>query len=160
MVILLMGVSGSGKTTIGKMLADSLKWQFQDADDYHPSSNIEKMRQGIPLTDSDRQPWLESLQKSINEWLKTETQTILACSALKSSYRELLQSSVEVKFVYLKGSFEIIQQRLNQRSGHYMNPNLLKSQFEALEEPVGVIQIDIEQPPKVIVQQIRQELMI
>ncbi|MBW4551261.1 MAG: gluconokinase [Aphanocapsa sp. GSE-SYN-MK-11-07L] len=159
MVILVMGVSGSGKTTIGQLLASSLDWQFSDADDFHPSANIQKMSHGIPLVDADRLPWLQTLKQAINEWLKTGTNVVLACSALKSSYRQFLcQDSEQVKLVFLKGSFELIYQRLVKRHEHYMQTDLLQSQFEALEDPENALQIEIDQSPTAIVQQIRTDL--
>lgn len=156
MVILIMGVSGSGKTTIGEGLASELNWKFRDADEFHPSENIEKMRQGIPLNDDDRRPWLQALRQAIDEALQTNTNLILTCSALKAAYRQVLgEPSDKIKFVYLKGSFELIEQRLKQRQGHYMKADLLKTQFDALEEPVDAIAIDIAQSPSVITQQIK-----
>jgi gluconokinase len=159
MVILVMGVSGSGKTTIGQLLASSLHWQFSDADDFHSSANIQKMSHGIPLGDADRLPWLQALQQAIDEWLKTDTNVVLACSALKSSYRQFLcQESEQVKLVFLKGTFELIYQRLVERHEHYMQADLLQSQFEALEGPENALQIEIDQSPTAIVQQIRADL--
>jgi gluconokinase len=160
MIILVMGVSGSGKTTIGSQLAESLHWQFHDADDFHPAANIEKMRRNIPLTDADRQPWLMALQQAIEEWLQAQTNAVLACSALKVEYRQRLCLSPLVKLVYLKGSFELIQQRLQQRQGHYMKADLLQSQFDTLEEPEAAIQVDIDQPPSAIVAEIRTALNV
>ena len=160
MIILVMGVSGSGKTMIGSQLAKSLHWQFRDADDFHPTANIEKMRHGIPLSDADRQPWLIALQQAIKDWLQTQTNTVLACSALKSEYRQQFCPSPQVKLVYLKGSFELIQQRLQQRQGHYMKADLLHSQFDTLEEPDAAIQVDIDQPPSAIVAEIRKALKV
>jgi gluconokinase len=113
MIILVMGVSGSGKTTIGQKLAESLQYDFQDADDFHPPQNIDKMRQNLPLTDQDRQPWLQTLKDSIQQWLHQERHVILACSALKQGYREQLWVNPEqMQLVYLKGSFELIEERL------------------------------------------------
>lgn len=159
MIILVMGVSGSGKTTIGKMLAEKLQWQFQDADDFHPPANIAKMKQGIPLTDEDRNPWLEAMQQAILQWSETGKDTVLACSALKKSYREqLCYCKDQVSLVYLKASYDLIKQRLKNRKDHFMNKNLLKSQFETLEEPVQGIHVDIENPPEVVVSQIINRL--
>ena len=163
MVILIVGVSGSGKTTIGKILAESLQWQFSDADDFHLAANIEKMSRGEPLNDGDRLPWLQAMQRAIEQWLTQETHAVLACSALKSEYRQWLQPSEpadQVKWVYLKGSFELIQQRLNQRQGHYMKADLLQSQFDALEEPENALEVDITQETGAIVQQIKTTLRL
>jgi gluconokinase len=161
MVILIMGVSGSGKTTIGQMLAAQLNWQFQDADDLHSPANIEKMHQGIPLTDADRRPWLRSIRSAIDRSLDTNTNLILACSALKAEYRQDLDlGAARVKFVYLKGSIELIQQRLKQRKGHFMNPDLVKSQFADLQEPDEAIVIEIDRSPAEIVHQIATELAL
>ncbi len=158
MVILVMGVSGSGKTTIGRMLAETMHWQFRDADDFHPAANIEKMSLRIPLTDIDRLPWLQALHQVISEWLGTNTNAILACSALKSEYRHLLQPTDEVKLVYLDGSFELIQQRIRARHGHLIKEALLQSQFDALEVPEDAIHTDISGTPEASVQQIRNSL--
>ncbi|PSB25081.1 gluconokinase [Stenomitos frigidus] len=160
MIILIMGVSGSGKTTIGKQLAETLHWQFQDADSFHPAANVEKMRSGLPLTDTDRMPWLLALQQAIAIWLQTQTNTVLACSALKAEYRHMLSQASQVKQVYLKGSFALIQQRLQKRQGHYMKAALLQSQFGALEEPTEAFWVNIDQSPEAIVSQIRKALHV
>jgi gluconokinase len=161
MIILVMGVSGSGKTTIGKMLANSLGWTFSDADTFHSQQNVEKMRQGIPLSEADRKPWLQDLQTAIKYWLQENKNVVLACSALKDSYRQfLVVDSNRVKLVYLKGSYQLIQKRLQERQNHYMSAQLLTSQFEALEEPLETIYIDIAEPPQAIVQNIRTILGI
>jgi gluconokinase len=155
-VILLMGVAGSGKTTIGTLLARTLGWQFIDADVFHSAANIAKMRQGIPLTDADRQPWLTGLKQAIAQSLQAETPTVLACSALKQEYRDFLtQRSPQVQIVYLKGSADLLKQRLTQRQDHYMKPEMLQSQLETLEVPDSVLQIEITQTPIAIVQTIR-----
>jgi gluconokinase len=159
-VIVIMGVLGCGKTTVGERLAQSLGLQFADADDFHPAANVAKMSQGIALTDADRLPWLHCLSTEIQTWIATPTPTVLACSALKASYRELLQVSDQVQLVYLHGSFELIAQRLSQRQGHFMSPELLKSQFEALEVPIGVLQVEIDQPLAAMVQAIRTGLAV
>ena len=157
--IILFGVTGAGKTTIGLLLAAELGWPFYDADDFHPAANVEKMRQGIPLSDADRRPWLDSLHHLISTSLMENKPSILACSALKQSYREYLHVNDGVQYVYLRGEFSLIQQRLAGRVGHYMNPALLRSQFDALEEPhEGVTIVSVDQPPAAIVEEIRREL--
>jgi gluconokinase len=158
MVIILMGVTGSGKTTVGLALAESLHWQFVDADDYHPPANVAKMRGGIPLDDADRAPWLASLRYAIAGWLQTGTDVVLACSALKQTYRDELLVNPQVKLIYLRGNPELISQRLSQRHGHYMDPELLASQFATLEEPEGAIAVDIDADVPDIVTEIRQAL--
>ncbi|MBE8989688.1 gluconokinase [Nostoc sp. LEGE 12450] len=169
MIIIVMGVSGSGKTTIGKLLADSLGWEFSDADSFHSPENVDKMRRGIPLTEADRMPWLQDLQTAIKHWLQENKNVVLACSALKDSYRQFLVSdsdrstnpkSDRIKLVYLKGSYELIQMRLQERSNHYMSEKLLNSQFDTLEEPLDTISIDVAQPPQIIVQNIRTALRL
>lgn len=156
-----MGVSGSGKSTIGQLLADSLHWEFADADAFHSPENIEKMRHGIPLNDLDRMPWLLAMQAAIQQWLQDKKNVVLACSALKASYRQILVLDEErVKLIYLKGSFELIQKRLHMRHGHFMSEELLKSQFDALEEPFGAITVDVSDPPEVVVHNIRVSLGI
>jgi gluconokinase len=161
MIILVMGVSGSGKTTIGKMLAEDLQWEFQDADAFHPAANIEKMSHDIPLSDADRLPWLQAMQQAIAKWLQEGKNVVLACSALRASYRQqLYQDQEQVRVVYLKGSFELIKHRLEHRHGHFMKTGLLCSQFDTLEEPEDAIKMDISQSPAVIVQQIRNCLGI
>ncbi|MEM7716275.1 MAG: gluconokinase [Cyanobacteria bacterium P01_A01_bin.68] len=159
MIILVMGVSGSGKTTIGEKLAESLGYKFADADDFHPQENIEKMRNGIALSDKDRLPWLQKMQDVIKQHLLENTNIVITCSALKASYRQMLLIDHEsVKLVYLKGSFELIHKRLKERLNHFMSEKLLKSQFEILEEPLEAIEVDISQPLEVIVQEILEEL--
>ena len=160
MIIVLMGVTGSGKTTVGQNLAASLGWQYFDADEFHSAANIEKMKSGVPLNDADRKPWLESLQRVIRDSLKKAEPAVLACSALKESYRDMLLIDERVQFVYLKGDYDLIKERLRARSDHYMNPDLLDSQFETLEEPNDALQIDIGSSPDAIVEIIRQRLCI
>lgn len=139
MLVILMGVSGVGKTVVGQALAARLGWAFEDADNWHSAANVAKMRSGIPLNDEDRKPWLDALNHGIREWIASGRNTILACSALKAGYRETLRSGVpddaSVRFVFLKASYEQIDARLHERRGHYMPESLLKSQFDALEEP-------------------------
>lgn len=146
-----MGVSGCGKTTIGQGLAKQLGLPFFDADDFHPQSNIDKMKQGIPLTDADRLPWLSQLANNIKTW-DEHGGAVLACSALKESYRKLLESKTKpITWIYLKGAFEVIQSRLKHRAEHYMKSGMLQSQFDALEEPNYGIHINIENHPEQIV---------
>ena len=160
MVIVLMGVTGSGKTTVGKLLSKEVGWQFYDADDFHTPASIEKMRNGIPLTDDDRGPWLKALGQLVESCLERGENAVLACSALKESYREFLLVDERVKLIYLKGDYALIRERLEARHGHYMNPRLLDSQFETLEEPLGVWQIDVSMTPDEIVKTIKRELAI
>jgi gluconokinase len=145
--LILMGVSGSGKTTLGELLAEQTNWPFFDADHFHPPANVEKMRQGIPLTDEDRWPWLESLRELIEKHLSQERSGILACSALKYTYRQILrQGGAGVQFVFLQGDFELIRRRMQVREGHYMPASLLRSQFEALEPPQDAWVLAIDRP--------------
>lgn len=159
MVIVLMGVSGSGKTTVGRLLAQQLGWKYYEADDYHPDANVEKMRGGIPLDDGDRRPWLEALRDVIRGCLARDESAVLACSALKESYREFLLIDERVVLVYLKGDYETIRRRLARRRGHYMNPNLLDSQFDTLEEPAAAAaHVAVSSSPDEIVKEIRSRL--
>ena len=155
MIVIVMGVSGSGKTTVGKLLAQSLNCDFSDADDFHPPANIEKMSLGIPLEDTDRLPWLLQLQTTIDRWLLENKNVVLACSALKVSYREMLcRKEQRIKIVYLKGDFELFAARLKNRENHYMKADLLSSQLDTLEEPEDAIIVDASQPLELIVLQI------
>lgn len=155
MIVVLMGVAGCGKTTVGQMLARNLGWRYFDADDYHPAANVEKMRAGIPLRDADRWPWLDSLNALLRDHLGTGQNVVLGCSALKQTYRERLASGLpDLYWVHLTGSFELILSRLQARKGHYMPASLLQSQFEALEAPLEALQVDISDPPEVLVSRI------
>ena len=155
-----MGVTGSGKTTIGTLLAQQLGWTFADADDFHTLSNKEKMSKGIALTDADRGPWLDAIHDAILRWEAAGTNAVVACSALKQAYRDLLSENVDVKFVYLRGSAELIIERLGHRKGHYAKENLVASQFEALEEPRDSYVVNIDGTPEEIVAEIRQQLKL
>jgi carbohydrate kinase (thermoresistant glucokinase family) len=157
MVFIIMGVSGSGKTTVGKLLSDRLDIPFYDADDFHPESNVEKMRSGFPLTDADRLPWLHILKEQIELWNKQKG-AILACSALKKTYREILSPDDQdsVRFIYMAGDYETILNRLKERQNHYMPADLLRSQFSALEEPGPdeAFRVSISDPPEKIADRI------
>ena len=157
-VIVLMGVSGSGKTTIGSILAQQLGWIFTDADDYHPAANVEKMRNGIPLTDADRAPWLDALRSLLADWINRGTSAVLACSALKQAYREKLRVDQQVRVVYLKASSELLAQRLLERRGHYMKKEMLESQLATLEQPEDAVSVDASRTPEEIAQEIRRHL--
>ena len=154
-----MGVSGSGKTTIGQLLAKNLHWQFYDGDHFHRKVNVDKMGQGIALTDEDRASWIESLRNLIGDLIRQRQAAVITCSALKQTYRNrLVGNRNEVVFVYLKGSYDLTGQRLLSRKDHFMKADLLPSQFATLEEPKGVLTIDVAQDPDVIVENIKQEL--
>jgi gluconokinase len=155
-----MGPAGSGKTTVGKLFAAQLKWEFVDADNFHSPANIEKMSHGIPLTDEDRIPWLHSIRAALLQWESQRRNVVLACSALKRSYRELLQINSNVTLVYLKGSYELLRERLRSRKGHYAGEQILAGQFADLEEPADAITIDAAQSPEEIVVEIRKRLAL
>ncbi len=158
MIVLLMGVSGAGKTTVGTMLASQLGWEFADADDYHPAANVEKMRNGIPLTDADREPWLESLRSLIAAWIAAGKSAILACSALKQAYRDRLMVGASVRVVYLKADRELLRERLLLRRGHYMKEGMLESQIATLEEPADAIVLDARSSVEDIVRAIQMRV--
>lgn len=157
MIYILMGVSGAGKTLIGNRLSERMGIPFYDGDDFHPPTNVQKMKSGEPLNDEDRRPWLESLANNMIEW-EQNGGAILACSALKKSYRKILSSKTDTQFIYLKGSPSLIANRLSERSGHYMPPELLQSQFEALEEPNEALTVSVEPSPEEIVTTIMDKL--
>jgi gluconokinase len=158
MIVILMGVTASGKTTVGRMLAAELGYQFYDADDFHSPANIDKMRHGIPLNDADRLPWLETLRDLVRRCLTEHREAVLACSALKETYRQYLLIDPQVRLVYLKAGQDLIRQRLLRRRGHFMNPALLESQFATLEEPKHAIEVDASLSPGEIVSAIRRQL--
>jgi carbohydrate kinase (thermoresistant glucokinase family) len=162
MFIIVMGVSGSGKTTVGLALAHALRCPFYDGDDYHPPANIAKMAAGLPLNDDDRAGWLAALADVIRAGLARGEQGVIACSALKQKYRATLRSAAscaeQVRFVYLKGSYSTIMARMQSRQWHYMQPGMLQSQFDALEEPINAVVVDITLEPEEVVRQILAQL--
>ena len=159
MLVVVMGVSGSGKSTIGRLLAERLGCAFYDGDDYHPPANIAKMAAGIPLDDSDRAEWLGALVSLIANSLARGECGVIACSALKKRYRDVLRlDERQVRFVYLRGSFDAIQARLQSREGHFMSTSLLQSQFDALEEPDEAIVVDATLEPERVLDTIMEQL--
>jgi gluconokinase len=160
MLILLMGVAGSGKTLIGSMLAQSLGLTFADADQFHSAANIQKMAAGVPLTDADREPWLRSMRHAIDTWTKLGQSAVLACSALKQSYRDRLTSGIQTRIVYLRGDPQVILNRLSLRRDHFMKPGMLSSQLADLEEPADAIVVDIRKSPSQIIAEIQQRIRI
>ena len=160
MVVIILGVTGSGKTTIGKMLAAPLAWEFVDADSFHPPANVEKMSMDIPLDDADRLPWLHVIHSAMVQWITERKNMVLACSLLKRSYREMLPMGPDVKLVYLKGDLDLIQQRVRLRPGHFAKEGLLASQFALLEEPKEneAISLDINHSAEELVAELRGRL--
>jgi gluconokinase len=160
-MIIIFGVSGAGKTTVGKLLARELGWRFIEADDFHPAANIEKLRNGHRLTDEDRWPWLDCLRKQIERSPSAGENAVLACSALKRAYRDHLRVSDEIKFVFLRGDYALVEKQLGSRHGHFMNAALLQSQFDDLEEPQldeNVLTIELGPKPEEIVEGIKTKL--
>ena len=159
MIVVVMGVSGSGKTTVGRLLAQRLGWAYYEGDEFHSAENIEKMSKGISLDDGDRGPWLASLKEAIDKCADSGTGAVIACSALRRTYRQTLGAGVvDIRFVYLKGDFETIVERMKFRSSHYMKADMLESQFSSLEEPDEAIEIDIRNSPQDIVARIESQL--
>ena len=148
MVVLVMGVTGAGKTTVGELLAERLGWKFLDADDFHPPENIEKMKHGIPLTDSDREPWLAAIHAALLDYAAKNQNVVLACSALKQKYREKLAAGLEMRICYLKGSFEAISSHIEHRTGHFAGEAILAGQFSDLEEPDDAVVLDAAASPE------------
>jgi len=162
-IVIIFGVSGSGKTTLGKLLAHELDWRFYEADDFHSPVNIEKMRRGVPLTDEDRWPWLEHLRELIKRAMAAGENAVLACSALKRAYRDRLRTNDEVKFVFLHGDHALVEKQMRQRRGHFMDPELLRSQFADLEEPQPdehVLTIELGRIPQELVEEIKAKLSV
>jgi gluconokinase len=160
MIIVMMGVAGSGKTTVGTMLADLMKCPFLEGDALHSPGHIDKMSQGIPLTDADRAPWLSAIHARIVDASERGQDLVVGCSALKQQYRKVLADGVPITWVYLKGSLELMRTRVKHRPSHFMKADMLASQFAALEEPSGAIVADVSAPPGAIVEQIMAQLHI
>lgn len=159
MIVIVCGVSGTGKSTIGEMLAEKMKLPFFDGDDFHPQANVQKMQNGNPLNDDDRKPWLEKLSEQLVLW-SNKNGAVLACSALKESYREILSSNGanDIKWVFLNGSRELLTERLGARKGHFFNPKLLDSQLDTLELPDYGLLVDVLPTPQEIVDDIAKQL--
>jgi gluconokinase len=158
-IVVVIGVAGCGKTTIGAGLAKALGWKFYDADDFHPLANVAKMSQGLPLDDNDREPWLASLNRQLLSCAQLGESAVLACSALKQVYRERLARGLDgLRWVYLRGDFATIQKRLLERPGHYMKAGLLESQYQILEEPAHAIVLDVAEPPEAIIERLLSAL--
>ena len=161
MILIAMGVSGAGKTRIGEMLAERLQCSFTDGDAFHSAANKEKMHKGIPLTDEDRWPWLKTIRAAIEEKQKAGETAVFTCSSLKRSYRDILRAGdKDVCFVYLKGSREMLAERLGHRTGHFFDPSLLESQLETLEEPGDdeAITVSIDLTPEEIVDDVLRQI--
>jgi gluconokinase len=158
MIMVVMGVSGSGKTTIGTRLAEALQCHFLEGDSLHPAANVEKMSHGIPLTDADRAPWLAAIRAHILAAIEHGQCLVVACSALKQQYRDFLSRGTNITWVYLKGTEELITSRIQHRREHYMKAGMLPSQFADLEEPRDALVVDISLPPDVILQQLLPQL--
>ena len=161
MILIVMGVAGSGKTTIAKALVALTGWQFAEGDDYHSEANRKKMHSGVPLTDEDRAPWLASLHEVILGWHQRGESGVMTCSALKQSYRDVLSAGLPkeaYRFILLEGSPELLQERLSARQGHFMNPGLLASQFATLEEPEDAIRVTVDRPPDVIARVVLEQI--
>src|SRR5262245_16066120 len=157
-----MGVSGSGKSTVGKLLARQLGWTFIEADDFHPKANIDKMARGEPLDDDDRRPWLQALRQRVEQACRVGENAVLACSALKHAYQDYLEGHDPdcVEYVYLEGPEELIHKRLEARKGHFFKPGLLHSQYEALEPPEHAVRVSVARSPEEIVSEIRRQMTV
>jgi len=154
MIILVMGTTGAGKTTVGKLVAAQLGWIFLDADNFHPPANIEKMKHGIPLTDGDRAPWLENIHAELVGLNSAGKNAVLACSALKQSYRDRLSSGVDLKIAYLRGSYDQMRRHIEARHGHFAGESILAGQFTDLEEPHNALVLDVSRAPEELVAEI------
>jgi gluconokinase len=163
MVVVICGVAGAGKTTVGRLLGQELGWNFYDGDDFHPAANIGKMRRGIPLTDQDRHPWLATLRRLIERCLRASESAVVACSALKKAYRDYLRVSDEVKLVFLRAEYSLVAEQLRQRRGHFFDATLLQSQFADLEEPQrdeNALTIELGRSPYERVSEIKAKLQL
>ncbi len=160
MILLLMGVTGSGKTTVGKLLAQRLDWPFLDADDYHPAENIAKMRRGVPLTDADREPWLAAIHAELLQLAAKNQDAVLACSALKQSYRETLAAGLDLRICYLKATYSEVAARLQSRTGHFAGEAILAGQFADLEEPRGALVPRVRDTAEEIVEDVVRRLQL
>jgi gluconokinase len=160
MIVLVMGTTGAGKTTVGKLLAEKLNWVFLDADDFHPSANIAKMKQGIPLDDADRVPWLAAIHHRLIIETAAGKNCVLACSALKKSYRETIDAGLDVRTVYLKGTYEEMRAHILARHGHFAGEGILAGQFRDLEEPEDAIVVSVEHSPEEVAEEVLQSLKL
>lgn len=158
MIVIVMGVTGSGKTTVGQMLARRLGSEYADADDFHSAANKDKMHRGIPLTDADRMPWLASIHDYLAKEDAERRSVVLGCSALKQAYRTILFNGLSVRLVYLKGTYEVIDEHLRARKGHFADDKILAAQFADLEEPTDAIVVDVRLTPEQIVAEIYKNL--
>jgi gluconokinase len=158
MIILLMGTTGAGKTTVGKIVADCLHWPFLDADDFHPTANIQKMRHGIPLNDADRAPWLYNIHTELLRLSCSGCNAVLACSALKQRYRDTLSDGVDMRIIYLRGSYEQMRKHILERHGHFAGESILAGQFADLEEPQNAIVLGVSEPPTELAAQALSQL--
>jgi gluconokinase len=160
MVVLVMGTTGAGKTTVGKILAARLRWTFLDADDFHSPDNIDKMHHGIPLTDADRLPWLEKIHTELQRQTQSGKNIVLACSALKQSYRDLLSSELDTRIVYLRGTYDLMRQRIEFRHGHFAGEDILAGQFADLEEPPNALALEVSGSPQQLAAQVIASLRL
>jgi gluconokinase len=160
MVILVMGTTGAGKTTVGKLIAERLGWIFLDADDFHPPANIEKMKHGIPLTDVDREPWLANIHARLVQLVAEGKNAVLACSALKQSYRDTLSAGLDFRTIYLRGTYEQMRQHILARRGHFAGESILAGQFADLEEPLDALAIEVAGSPAEIAHRAIEKLKL
>ena|SRR5947208_12319253 len=160
MIILIMGTTGAGKTTVGKLLAARLGWTFLDADNFHPAANIEKMTHGIPLTDADRIPWLAKIHTELLRLTQSGQNAVLACSALKQSYRDQLSVAVDMRIVYLRGTYEVMRHHIEARHGHFAGEAILAGQFADLEEPRNALVLEVSRTPQQLVSEIIAQLQL